>query len=370
MKRLALFCDGTWNSADQEKDEEPCPSNVPKLAFRVDKRDAKGVAQIVYYGQGVGTGNSVDRFTGGAFGVGLEDNLLAAYRFLIANYELGDEIFAFGFSRGAFTIRSLMGMVRKCGILDCNFARHYEEAAALYRSDANPEDKVSMDFRKTYCAYGDTPIDVQFLGVWDTVGSLGIPLRGLRWVGRKDFQFHDTELSGMIKNAFQALAVDEHRGPFEPAIWEYKPKTEQHVEQVWFCGAHSDVGGGYAWEKKANPGKDQSPFAPQLCDISLQWMMDKAAAAGLAFDERVIAGNPLEFDTTSQIHNSKTGMYRVVPDYDRVIGQARVDGKFTEDLDTTQSLHPSVLARWDKDASYRPESLKRYLTKIGDSRVK
>jgi hypothetical protein len=98
-------------------------------------------------------------------------------------------------------------------------------------------------------------------------------------------------------------------------------------------------------------------------------MMDKAAAAGLALDARVVAGNPLEFDPASQIHNSKTGLYRVVPEYDRVIGQARVDGKFTEDLDTTQSLHPSVLARWDKDASYRPESLKRYLKKIGDSRA-
>jgi hypothetical protein len=172
----------------------------------------------------------------------------------------------------------------------------------------------------------------------------------------------------MVKNAVQALAVDEHRGPFEPAIWEYKPKPDQRVEQVWFCGAHSDVGGGYAWDKRPNPGKDQSPFVPQLCNISLQWMMDKAAAAGLAFDQRVVAGNALEFDPLATIHNSKTGLYRVVPAYDRVIGKARVDGKFTDDPDATQSLHPSVLERWDKDSTYRPESLMRYFKNVGDSR--
>ena len=105
MKRIAIYCDGTWNSADQAKEGTPCPTNVVKLALRTAQRD-DGTAQVVYYGQGVGTGGSVDKLTGGAFGKGLDDNLYSAYRFLVLNYEVGDELFLFGFSRGAYTARS------------------------------------------------------------------------------------------------------------------------------------------------------------------------------------------------------------------------------------------------------------------------
>src|SRR5690606_38993578 len=112
MKRIAICCDGTWNRADQEENGTPCPTNVVKLAYRIAKRDDDGNPQIAYYGQGVGTGNTLDRVTGGAFGHGLEDNILDAYRFLIGNYESGDQLYLFGFSRGAFTARSLAGMIR------------------------------------------------------------------------------------------------------------------------------------------------------------------------------------------------------------------------------------------------------------------
>lgn len=104
MKRLILCCDGTWNRADQESNGVPCPTNVVKLGYRLAKRDGD-IPQVVHYDHGVGTGNSLDRLTGGAFGYGIEDNIHGAYRFLVANYEKGDEIFLFGFSRGAFTSR-------------------------------------------------------------------------------------------------------------------------------------------------------------------------------------------------------------------------------------------------------------------------
>jgi uncharacterized protein (DUF2235 family) len=99
MKRLVLCCDGTWNRADQEKNDVLCPTNVVKLAYRVAKRDHNGTLQVVYYDQGVGTGNALDRLSGGALGKGLEENIHDAYRFLIANYEQDDEIYLFGFSR-------------------------------------------------------------------------------------------------------------------------------------------------------------------------------------------------------------------------------------------------------------------------------
>ena len=368
MKRLVICCDGTWNSADQESNHEPCPTNVVRLGYRVAKRDAAGVAQIVYYDQGVGTGNTVDRLTGGAIGKGLDDNIYDAYRFLICNYEPGDELFFFGFSRGAFTVRSVVGMARKCGILAAKFGRQYHDATELYRGEAKPTDAGPADFRTRYCSYGNADLEVKFIGVWDTVGALGVPVRGLRWFSKDKYEFHDTELSGSVINAYQALAVDEHRKPFEPAIWEFKPKPWQRIEQVWFCGAHSDVGGGYERELEAGSTEEAPRVRPQLADIALGWMIEKARGCGLAFDQGVLDFNPLGSDPGARIHDSKTGLYNLVPAYDRDIGLARIDGKQTNQADATQSLHPSVLARWDADPQYRPESLKRYFTRNGDPR--
>jgi hypothetical protein len=368
VKRLVLCCDGTWNRADQESNGEPCPTNVVRIGYRVAKRDAAGVPQIVYYDQGVGTGNTVDRLTGGAIGKGLDDNIYDAYRFLVCNYEPGDELYFFGFSRGAFTARSVVGMARKCGILLAKHARRYGDATALYRDEARPSDAGPVDFRTRYCSYGNADLEVKFIGVWDTVGALGIPLRGLRWLTKDKYQFHDTELSGSVANAYHALAIDEHRKPFEPALWEYKPKAWQHVEQVWFCGAHSDVGGGYAHDRIAGSPDDAPRFEPQLADISLDWMIEKARACGLAFDAEVLAANPLALEPRSRIHDSKTGLYNLVPEYDRVIGLATIDRKQTDQPDATQALHPSVLARWDADPGYRPESLKRYFERTRDPR--
>ncbi|HEY3304872.1 MAG TPA: DUF2235 domain-containing protein [Candidatus Binatia bacterium] len=356
MKKLILCCDGTWNSADQENAGVPCPTNVVKLGYRVAKRDG-ATPQIIYYDQGVGTGNVLDRASGGALGEGLEDNIHDAYRFLVANYEPDDELYLFGFSRGAFTARSIGGMIRKCGILRREFVQHYRDAIALYRSEDHPDDEVPKKFRKDY-SVSATDIQIKFIGVWDTVGALGIPLRGLRWITRGEHQFHDTALSGTVEHAYHALAIDEHRAPFEPTLWAYKPKDGQKVEQVWFCGAHSDVGGGYA--------------QVGLSDIALEWMMGKARGAGLAFDDTTIAARPLHPDPRGELHNSKTGLYRATPGIDRPIGFSTKDPKNPTDApkqaDPTQSVHESVRARWDGDPSYRPSSLRDYFKRSGDAR--
>jgi hypothetical protein len=369
MKRLVICCDGTWNSADQMVDGELCPTNVVRFATRVAKQDSKGITQIVYYDQGVGTGNSLDRISGGALGKGLEANIHDAYRFLLGNYQFGDELFVLGFSRGAFTARSLIGMVRKCGILHQKFARQYPVAIKLYCDEDSPKDDGPTRFREQFCSYGAREIDVQFIGVWDTVGSLGIPVAGLRWLMRKDkYQFHDTQLSGSVRFACQALAIDEHRGPFRPALWEPWKKPDQVVEQTWFCGAHSDVGGGYGKEKNEDTA-GMGGFKPQLCDISLGWMIEKARAAGLAFDPEVLAANPLTLDPLATIHNSKTGFYNAAPSYQRPIGLAIKFKQETDEPDPTQSLHPSVLQRWDNDKNYRPASLQDYFRRVGDPRA-
>jgi uncharacterized protein (DUF2235 family) len=344
VKRLIICCDGTWNRADQEQNGTPCPTNVVKLAYRIAKHDTAGTPQVVFYDQGVGTGNVVDRFSGGAFGDGLEDNIYDAYRFLIANYEPGDEIFLFGFSRGAFTARSIAGMIRKCGILDRIHVQKYVDSLKLYHDSAtHPDDTPAQAFRAENSCCGDERIPIKCVGVWDTVGALGIPLRGLRGLTRKEYLFHDTELSGSVEFAFHALAIDEHRAPFEPTLWLEKPKPNQTVSQTWFVGVHSDVGGGYA--------------ETALSDIALQWMIDNAAAAGLQFDANVLTSRPLAGKATGTLHNSKTGLYRFTKGIDRPLG-----------IGGSQSLHPSAMERWDKDPGYRPDNLRAYFKAIGDPR--
>jgi uncharacterized protein (DUF2235 family) len=354
MKRLILCCDGTWNRADQESNGKPSPTNVIKIAYRLCKHGTDGTEQIIFYDQGVGTGNALDRILGGATGAGLEGNIHDAYIFLIANYEPGDQIYLFGFSRGAFTARSIGGMIRKCGILSRTAVQEYPRAEALYHDPKiHPDDKDAVDFRTKNSLTGNDGVPIQMVGVWDTVGALGIPLRGLRAHNRVEFQFHDTELSGSVKYAFHALAIDEHRAPFEPSLWEYKPKDGQTVEQVWFPGVHSDVGGGYS-----------ETF---LSDITLGWMIDRAKTAGLEFDEGVMKAHPTTPKPTGVLHNSMSPIYRLQRALVRPVGLQKAP---KTGGDPTQSLHQSVLDRWTADRTYRPQNVRDYLVRTGDPRGK
>lgn len=344
-KRLVVCCDGTWNKADQAHNGHPCPTNVVKLAYRVAKRDGEA-PQIVFYDQGVGTGNVLDRWSGGALGEGLDDNIFDAYRFLIANYEVDDEIFLFGFSRGAFTVRSIAGMIRKCGIVKRTSIDQYAPAMHMYRdAHIHPDDPPAKSFKTAHSCCPDRDVPIRFIGVWDTVGALGIPLRGLRGLTRRKHVFHDTELSKTVQTARHALAIDERRAPFEPTLWLEKAKPNQTVEQVWFPGVHSDVGGGYA--------------ETALSDVALQWMLTEAKSAGLALDTEVLAQRSLAPNPTGKLHDSKKGFYNLTRGVDRPIGTG----------DATQSVHPSALERWDNDDTYRPRNLCDYFKSIGDRRA-
>ncbi len=359
MKRLAVFCDGTWNRADQAHEGAPCPSNVLKLAARVLPRDGL-IAQVTCYDHGVGTGNSLDRLTGGAFGHGLADNLFEAYRFLVLNYEPGDALYLFGFSRGAYTVRSLAGLIRCCGILDRAHAHRYREAIALYTGEHAPDDDAPTRFRAQSCITRDARIPIRMIGVWDTVGALGIPLHGLRSLTGRKYRFHDVRLSRSVERAYQALAIDERRAPLAPTLWAAPARDGQRIEQVWFAGVHSDIGGGYA------------PGEWGLSDLALEWMQGKAIDAGLAIDTSPAHAWAPHGDALAPLHDSRTGLYRLVPSARRVIGRPAGDTTPAREhdttLDATQSLHPSVLTRWDNDPGYRPENLRRYFALIGDAR--
>ena len=177
---------------------------------------------------------------GGAFGNGLSNNIQDAYRFLAHNYVDGDQVYLFGFSRGAYTARSLAGMISQCGLLQKESLEYFPDLYGYYRAD--DEEKKCTKYRKIrHKNFTHRPhVRVNMIGVWDTVGALGIPLTGLRLLTRGRYEFHETNLNGYIDNAFQALAIDESRGPFIPCLWR-KPENGHsvNVEQVWFAGSHS-----------------------------------------------------------------------------------------------------------------------------------
>jgi uncharacterized protein (DUF2235 family) len=265
MKRIVICCDGTWNQPDQG-----IPTNVTKLALAVANQgtDDAGdpVEQLVYYHPGVGTRRS-ERFRGGGFGLGLSRNIRDCYRFVVEHYEPRDELFVFGFSRGAYTARSLVGLIRNAGVLRARHVERIPDAYALYRGGGDarhPDGNEALLFRRSF---SHPDVRVRFVGVWDTVGALGIP--GVpKWLARGRWGFHDTTLSSFVDAAYQALAIDERRRPFGPTPWIQSPDAgTQRFEQLWFAGSHCDVGGGNA---------DQS-----LSEVPLAWLVEKAHMEGL-----------------------------------------------------------------------------------------
>jgi uncharacterized protein (DUF2235 family) len=355
MKRLVVCCDGTWNRPDHIDQGVAAPTNVAKLALALADQDSDGNPQLLHYQAGVGT-RRFEHLLGGGFGVGLSRNVQECYRFLVDNYEPGDKLYFFGFSRGAFTARSTVGLVRNAGILRPEYRYRIEEAYELYRNptkDSQPSGIASELFRRSY-SYPELYVD--FVGVWDTVGALGIPIDGFRPpLLTKLWTFHDTTLSRYVLNAYHAVAIDERRGPFRPTLWIKKDDAvDQTLEQVWFAGVHCDIGGGY---------RD-----PALSEIPLLWMAGKAQACGLSLkpdhlvenqtgldSEDRRAGIEVAPDPAGELHDSYTRFYRLMPPYDRKLAGengAEVDGG---------AVASSAKTRHDADAGYRPPGLDEWL---------
>ena len=331
-KRIVVCCDGTWNTPNQ-----PSPTNVVKLARAVLPTASDGTPQMVFYDWGVGTERGLDRWLGGAFGRGLLKNVEDGYRFIAHNYERGDQLFIFGFSRGAYTARSLVGFIRNCGLLKKRHADLIGQAVALYKSPGfHPDSAEAVAYRADH----SREIDVHFIGVWDTVGALGIPLPGLHALTRKKYQFHDVELSGIVKNAVHALAIDEQRWAFRPAVWKAIDKPGQTVEQVWFAGVHSDVGGGYA-----DAG---------LSETALRWMVGKAAGCGLEVDQGFL-DETTHPDPMGALHDSRQGFYKWLRPHVRPIAEG--DG-------ANESVDESAMRRF-KAGGYAPANLSSYVARTG-----
>ncbi|MEL7038414.1 MAG: DUF2235 domain-containing protein [Cyanobacteria bacterium J06592_8] len=381
MKRLIICCDGTWQSL-----ESPYPTNVVKIALAIKPVASDDVNQVIYYDEGIGTGGNIltkedlisfdipltglniglgtgklekiiEKTSGGAFGKGIDKNIQDAYRFLCINYQPGDEIYLFGFSRGAYTVRSLSGMLYNVGLLTHPNFRRIPEAYELYRTKYETQYRNELaQFRKDYChsteKYG-TRVPVTLLGCWDSVGSLGIPdtipfLPGEKLINGDRYKFHDTALSPNVQNGLHAVAIDEHRKTFDVTPMSKDPEADdQQLRQVWFPGDHGSVGGGT---------KQQSG----LSDGALDWMMKSVGEFGLQleFDRDLI---PDEYIINPQpdvdYEASSGGLLGTVKG--SIMGIAtKIPGTHLRQVsDHFEDLHESVKIRWKKLEKYRPKNI-------------
>lgn len=376
-KRLIVCCDGTWNELTSEY-----PTNVVKTS-RLIRQTAKkdDIPQIVHYLSGVGSGEAhlSDRIRGGAFGWGIDQVIQDAYQFLCTNYdpqydpqwrekspeslEKPDEIYIFGFSRGAYIARCLAGMIYKCGLVKRTQIRKVPQAYELYRKkNIGPNDEECTQFRRenskrinTDKSYLDHRVPIKFLGCWDTVGALGVPKLipclpiDLFASWNQKYVFYDAELSPIIENAFHAVAIDEKRKTFAYSPMrkgENNKNPGQVLEEVFFAGEHGCVGGG----TKAFKG---------LSDCALLWMLKKAKALGLEFygkedktedsedaliEEFKIDPNPsIKYDDTVKL------FYQLV---------GGVQERTIDKIQDNMKIHKSVKERMeDNSLNYRPKNL-------------
>jgi uncharacterized protein (DUF2235 family) len=251
-KRIVFCADGTWDTATNH-------TNVYLLYNAL----TVGADQLPFYDDGVGAdGNPIEKLTGGAFGFGLFQKIKDGYTKIAHAYDEGDEIFVFGFSRGAYTARSLAGFIAVAGLPTRGFDSSLVDTAFDAYRDKDERDGLLASL----APYGMVDAKLTMVGVWDTVGSLGIPAM-FGAVDQVLYGFLDTTLHPDVLNAYQALAIDERRAEFPPTLWTSAPTPGQTLQQLWFAGDHSDVGGSHE--------------ETGLSDIALGWMMGKARTLGL-----------------------------------------------------------------------------------------
>ncbi len=353
-RNIVLFSDGTGNAGTSWSG-----SNVWKTFLSVTRhdheQDTKLGRQIVIYDQGVGTSSlKISKALGGAFGYGLSQNIRELYFDLCRTYRPGDKIFIFGFSRGAFTARSLAGMISDIGVIQ---GSKVERASALeglavdaykaYRSNRWQSKREELEQKCGRVGSGLLEPDIHFVGVWDSVDAIGVPVDELRdviyQVARRFLRPHNMHLTNKMKNVYHALAIDDDRNTFSPDVFK-EPSAEERqahgisIEQVWFAGAHSNVGGGYPRNG--------------LSLVALDWMMEKASACGIRFDQDDWDLTRRFSDVHSTLYDPRSGpsaYYRYNPrniaELCRKAGELKIPGNEQLVSQPLPKIHFTVLDR-------------------------
>jgi uncharacterized protein (DUF2235 family) len=318
-RRIAFCADGTWDTVAND-------TNVYRMSKAIVAIPGE---QYSFYDDGVGAdGTPIQKLLGGAFGTGLFQKIKDGYSTIASVYEPGDELLIFGFSRGAYTARSLTGMIAACGLPTRNPDTNLVDTA--FQAYRNKDQRATI--LATLGNYDLVPAKLTMVGVWDTVGSLGIPAI-FGGVSPLLYGFLDTGLNPLIQNAYHAVALDERRAEFPSTLWTSAPVPGQVIEQVYFCGVHCDVGGGYA---------DDAGTGTALSDITFSWMMSKAQALGLVLDPGVLSTFPSPIASKNSLdtkHESWTPLW--------LFPKPR-------DIAQNATLANSVEIRCQTDCTYRP----------------
>lgn len=367
MRRIAIFLDGTWNETGDN-------TNVWRVKSLCSPVDEQGVEQVTYYDVGV------NGLLGGTFGKGLIKNVLDAYSWLIGHYAPGDEIYIFGFSRGAYTARSLAGFIARYGLLIPGAPIGISQLYADYQNEEsrktiwslrqdrdrrtlkNPS--IEEQWMLSYCM----PVNIKMVGVWDTVGALGVPKLPIPGIGSKTLKFIDTGLRKPIEHGFHAVAIDEHRKKFAPTLWTVRQDPDDQnfkaedvrsllsVQQRWFVGAHANIGGGY--------------HSDLLAQAPLNWIVNEATRLGLHFRYPVdIHDGIYNADIVDSHRFFMGGAYSIFSRrHFRPIGAKPQEDSRGLHHTINETIDVSVFERYSRDSAYRPRNLtdwgKRHMVKI------
>jgi uncharacterized protein (DUF2235 family) len=337
-KHLIVCCDGTWQTKDQTY-----PTNVARIFKAFD--NVKNEKQIAYHDNGVGTANIFSKIFGGAFGWGLDKNILEAYQFLCNHFAPGDHIYCFGFSRGAYTVRSLCGLLYKCGLVRTGKPADMKNAMSLYRNrEIKPDDPESVTFRNEFSYQNSLTNNrpwITFLGCWDTVGSLGVPDLSEKFALdkflNKKYRFYDTELSFIVKHARHAVSLDEKRKVFDitPMDLSNKARGKTDLKQIWFAGDHGCIGGG-----ELNNQLQSS--------VTLNWMVDELRNC----NEPQLPEIDLKQIPQRDQLKPDAPLVMIITDFYKKMGLIDRDGP-----DNFDNVHWSVKVRLLNDHNYCPTPL-------------
>lgn len=322
-KNIVVFCDGTGQEGGHRQN-----TNIYKMFNMMLNRTPR---QVVFYAPGVGT--DINKITGNIGGFGISGNIKKSYRFIFDHFEAGDRIYLIGFSRGAATVRSLSSFIHYFGILPKARPELIKRAYRIYQI-RNPEKRKKR--ADEFIAKNRTMwTTIRFLGCFDTVAALGLPFRTLSVLldGFPLFRhrFHNFRLSHSVEHACQALAIDDERRTFHPVLWDRQILPDQTIKQVWFCGMHTDVGGGYPEQ--------------ELSDIPLVWLTQQAVNHGLLiYPKHKVT---IEENADGCMHDSRgtwlTKCYR------------RKIRNWSKERDDKPLVHQSVLERKkNRDNEYDP----------------
>lgn len=330
-----------WNSP-----ENKTPTNILQLTMAIEQEDEDGMQQVVYYDSGVGTQGAVDKVMGGGLGEGIDVNIKELYTFLALNYDEGDEVYLFGFSRGSYTVRSLSGLIYEAGLVRRDQLQFVAEAYELYRDNDDVDSERAVSFREKH---GDR-IPITLLACFDTVGSLGLPFEGPQFMNRfspQRYQFHSTKLNPMIENAVHMLSIDEDRSVFSPTLMEGSNVKDDQLTQLYFWGGHGGVGGG-----------DDRQITSADCVLRFLIEEMKRRGLGLAIDMDMI---PELGDVVKDTEEVKSSVLMGFVE--------RVTGKFIRQIQSIDMVHPLAIKRYQLNPKWRPAALRDLEDEIMEAQV-